>query len=114
MAEVRLAAPVKAVRVDDVEDAAPGAFEFYTRSETGPDVMRGLIYVCPCGCGQPRALAFHPLAEDDQKNGRHGWTWDGNRETPTLSPSILSHEGGTREGPTHWHGHLQAGFFVQA
>lgn len=38
-----------------------------------------------------------PLNRDD------GWTWDGNRERPTLSPSI--HAVG------HWHGYLRAGRF---
>lgn len=116
MAEVRLPAPVKATRVDDIDEVRllPGAFEYYVHDDTGPDVMRGIIYDCPCGCGDLHALPFHPLSEDDKKNGRAGWTWDGNREAPTLTPSILSHEGGTKDGPTHWHGFLTAGFFTQA
>ena len=115
MSEVSLPAPVKATLVPDVNDRTdlPGAFGYYVHADTGDDVMRGLIYVCPCGCKEMHALPFHPLSADDLKNDRHGWTWDDNRETPTLSPSVLSHDGG-RDGPTHWHGFLKAGMWVQA
>lgn len=41
------------------------------------------------------------------KDGSH-WTWDGNREAPTLTPSIL-HWGGGRGQPATWHGYLRAG-----
>lgn len=115
MSEVRLPAPVKATHVPDVDERLdlPGAFGYYVHKDSGDAVMRGLIYVCPCGCGVPHALPFHPLSADDVKYDRHGWTWDGNHEVPTLSPSIRSHEDG-RDGPTHWHGYLTAGFFTQA
>ncbi len=36
------------------------------------------------------------------------WQWDGNRESPTLSPSILVWGNG-REKPATWHGFLRAG-----
>lgn len=114
MSEVRLPAPVRAVLVDDTLEGPPGCFEFYVHSDTGPGVMRGLIYKCPCGCGTIHALAFPPLSADDLKYGRAQWAWDGSREAPTLTPSILSHEGGTKDGPTHWHGWLQAGMWNQA
>ena len=35
------------------------------------------------------------------------WTWDGNYEAPTLSPSILVHGG--KGQPDRWHGYLRAG-----
>jgi hypothetical protein len=34
----------------------------------------------------------------------HGWDWDGNREAPTLTPSVL--QSGL---PCRWHGYLTAG-----
>ena len=116
MSEVRLPAPVAATLVPDVDDRAdlPGAFGYYVHAATGDSVMRGLIYVCPCGCGVLHALPFHPLTADDKRHGRAGWRFDGHRERPTLSPSILSHEGGTKDGPTHWHGYLRKGFWTQA
>ena len=38
------------------------------------------------------------------------WEWDGNREAPTLSPSILNH--GRAGEPARWHGFLRAGKLV--
>ena len=35
------------------------------------------------------------------------WQWDGNREAPTLSPSILVHGG--KGQSDRWHGFLRAG-----
>lgn len=39
------------------------------------------------------------------------WHWDGNRETPTLTPSILHHP---HDGRPDWHGYLTAGKLVEA
>jgi hypothetical protein len=115
MAEVRLPVPVRAILSEDVDDdMRAGAFGFYVHADSGPNVMRGLIYRCPCGCGTLHSLAFPPRSADDVKYDRGVWNWNGNREVPTLTPSILSHEGGDRNGPTHWHGFLTAGFFTQA
>lgn len=36
------------------------------------------------------------------------WNWDGNREKPTLTPSILHH------GNPEWHGYLREGVLVPA
>lgn len=36
------------------------------------------------------------------------WEWDGNREAPTLSPSILVWGNG-KDQPATWHGYLRAG-----
>lgn len=42
------------------------------------------------------------------------WTWDGDEERPTLSPSLHLQIGGTAEVPrrTLWHGWLRAGRLV--
>lgn len=44
-------------------------------------------YKCP-GCGH-----YHVLPVNDRPDGRSGprWTWDGNTEKPTISPSIRSY-----------------------
>lgn len=127
LTECRLSAPVKARLVHgskSLENA--GDFSYMVRYEdwTIPveqrkDVICGLIYKCPGGCGKEGYVAFKPPSEDDIKYGRDTWTWDGNREAPTLSPSIHNHDviyEGKKlaEQPTHWHGWLQNGFFVQA
>ena len=71
-----------------------------------------MLFGCPCGCGSLHSIALKPYpaaAPDD----RSIWQWDGNRETPTLTPSILSHQldsAGNKIGE-HWHGFLTAGEF---
>jgi hypothetical protein len=105
--EVTLPKPVKAQYMQDLPpegSAPPGAFTFYVNFQETR--IAGMIYCCPCGCGRHGALAFRPLSEDDIKYSRHGWNWDGNKESPTLNPSI-HHVG-------HWHGWLKNGFFTQA
>ena len=37
--------------------------------------------------------------------GRHYWEWDGNKEKPSLSPSIACGPEGERD----WHGYMRAG-----
>lgn len=55
-----------------------------------------LVFVCPCGCG---ATVHIPVKPFDPM----GWTWDGNLERPTLSPSIQRTTG------CRWHGWLRNG-----
>jgi len=43
-------------------------------------------------------------ADPENRDGRHPvWQWDGNREAPTLTPSILHHSN------PPWHGFMRAG-----
>lgn len=90
--------PVPATRVDDIDavEATPGAFKFYVSRESA-DAPAGIIYSCPCGCGHTGALALRPAPSPS-------WHWDGNRDKPTLTPSV-HHVG-------HWHGYLTAGEWV--
>jgi hypothetical protein len=53
-----------------------------------------LIFICPCGC---KAIRSVPV------KGPQKWNWDGNRELPTLTPSILI------VGECGWHGFLTGG-----
>lgn len=101
MSEVVLKAPVKATFGElDAPEATPGAYNFYVNfGEPADAAPKGMIYVCPCGCGQTGRLRFRPAPSPS-------WEWDGNREAPTLSPSV-HHVG-------HWHGYLRAGLWVQA
>lgn len=39
----------------------------------------------------------------DPARARTDWYWDGNREAPTLEPSILHHS------KVEWHGYMRAG-----
>lgn len=79
-----------------------------------------LMFVCP-GCEMPYTL---PDGTEHTPSGLHmvavnslnktpQWTWDGNLELPTLSPSILTHthpyENGMPMGRCH--SYLKAGVF---
>ena len=59
-----------------------------------PGQISGIIFCCPCGCGEVSSV---PVIGDRK------WNWDGNKETPTLTPSILKMSG------CRWHGFLTAG-----
>lgn len=74
----------------------PGAFKFTTRD--GYPGPAGMNFWCPCGCEALLAVSFVPP---------HSWKWDGNREKPTVTPSILHMEG------CRWHGYLRAGVFEE-
>ncbi len=76
---------------DWVADYAPGTFHLTAASSR-------IIYMCPCGCGQARELR---LIRSDADGS--GWRWDGNREQPTLTPSIRHLD------RCKWHGFLRAG-----
>ena len=87
--------PLRAQRVDNFEsygeeNPPPGS---YTFESTG----KGLLYICPCGCGKMGFVGFRGKVTPP----RPSWEWDGNEESPTLSPSI--HDVG------HWHGFLKQG-----
>ncbi|MFG1340944.1 DUF6527 family protein [Xanthobacter autotrophicus] len=58
-----------------------------------------MLYACPCGCRTVGRLRFRP-----DVSGNPSWEWDGNRDAPTLNPSV-NHVG-------HWHGWLRNGEWV--
>jgi hypothetical protein len=92
--------PVPATRVDDIDadGLPPGAFAIFEGTK-GDGTSVGLVYICPCGCGHTGVLDFRREPEHHPS-----WIWDGNRDKPTLSPSV-HHIG-------HWHGYLTAGVWV--
>lgn len=69
----------------------------------------GMMFACPCGCGQYGSVHFDLPAVRawgaDHNTRMTMWQWDGNKEKPTLSPSIM-HD-------NHWHGYLRAGVFEE-
>lgn len=68
------------------------------RSDEASGEVWGLAYICPCGCGDPGWL---PFVRRFQPHDNHTWEWDGNRDLPTLQPSIR------RTAGCHFHGYLQ-------
>jgi hypothetical protein len=81
----------------DMEDGAAQ----WARRDDGR--IRALTYVCPCGCKDWRQIPVTPGSET-------GWAWNGDEETPTLTPSIL-HTLSEGSGNCGWHGYLTAGFW---
>lgn len=81
---------------DDMKN--PGDFLF-THNQDGEIV--GMIEMCPCGCGATCGINF------DVPKGRPSpkWTWNGSKDKPTLTPSIL------RTAGCRWHGFLTDGVF---
>jgi len=61
--------------------------------------IAGLAFVCPCGCGSIGTTAV-------VKGFGTKWNWDGNKEFPTLTPSIQ------KLTACKWHGYLTKGEFV--
>jgi len=114
MVEVKLPAPVKATLAESHDQlrSIPGAIQyttFYGEPDDAPPT--GLLHSCPCGCGLLGSVAFRRLTPDAPGPL---WSWDGNKETPTISPSIGFYGHNKISDGYHWHGFLQAGFFNQA
>lgn len=63
-----------------------------------------LVFVCP-GCALDGSTGLHMLPVNTTEHSP-SWTWDGNLDAPTLSPSILTHR---LAGPCH--SFLRSGVF---
>lgn len=113
---------VRAVEVPHIGDIKnPGQFAF-----TGIGGLAGgpygMVFSCPCGCGVESSIAFdnRPAEWISKTPERLAWHWDGNRENPTLSPSLhkpsdclLGSDLGTMQPHPGWHGFLRAGIFQE-
>ncbi len=94
--------PVPAKLIEDYDNMkSPGDFMLHTSIDSGEKVT-GMVFVCPCGCGRKGGLQFDgPFVTQN----RPKWVWNGNREKPTLTPSIQQLSG------CKWHGFLTDGVF---
>lgn len=103
------------------EGVPAGGFHWttlYALDDPGPF---GITFGCPCGCGALHGASFDNRPADwVAKNtpGHTGWHWDGNKDKPTLTPSLGLHvsKGINEVGPDgvyHWHGFLKAGIFEE-
>jgi hypothetical protein len=104
---------------DFVSNGPPGAFRWtglYGVDEGGP---YGMNFKCPCGCGAVHGAGFDNRPADwlAKDRPRPMWHWNGDKEKPTLTPSLGLHR--SHDGRTigvdgyHWHGHLKAGVFEE-
>lgn len=80
--------------------AAPGTFKYW-KVKPESEKPDGLNFVCPCGCESVLGIQF------TSDRGGPCWTWNGSREKPTCTPSIL-HLNGCK-----WHGYLTDGVFKE-
>lgn len=87
------------------KDVAAGAAWWIHHLGDHENRISHLRFSCPCGCGD---LITVPVYQNKNLEGDYGWKWDGNKELPTLSPSIQKLNG------CKWHGHLTKGIFDQA
>lgn len=68
-----------------------------------------LQFCCP-GCAEMHSNSgLHMIPVNTDKKSP-SWSWDGNLESPTLSPSILT-TSGNHEGKTQCHSYLRNGIF---
>lgn len=82
---------------NDDGELEPGDF-YFEADDTG---QRWFCFCYPNGVGA--RIPIRPLLNAGTNNG-HSWQWDGNEDTPTLTPSINA------EGM--WHGYVTAGRMV--
>src|SRR4030088_2816151 len=84
----------------------PGDFTFGSHCDDLRDPPKWFRYGCPRGRGEcmvpifPRAYSYGAT-----------WRWDGNRDAPTLTPSIncLAEKDGQKLAGCGWHGWVRAG-----
>jgi len=105
----------------DYGNVEAGAFHWtglYGVEDPGPF---GMCFGCPCGCGMLHGVSFdnRPVGWGGDSERKHPvWHWDGNKEKPTLSPSLglLVTPNMNTVGPDghyHWHGFLRTGVFEE-
>lgn len=80
------------------KDCAPGSCQLLLGDDPKAISIR---YVCPCGCGRLRRVPAY-MGEKKERT----WNWDGNKDKPTLTPSIACLEG------CKWHGYITHGEFT--
>jgi hypothetical protein len=83
-----------------VENGPPGGFTFLASSTGREDAC--LLHKCPCGCGRIAGLT---IGTGEKPSNSPSWLWDGDREKPTLSPSVYA------KYDCGWHGYLKAGIW---
>jgi hypothetical protein len=96
------------------DDVPVGTFEITeSKMEGRPSVNGHCLFVCPNG--KRCAVLVGPQFEDRRTDNEPCvWKWDGNRESPTLTPSIncITEKDGKPTGGCGWHGVITNGEFA--
>lgn len=90
-------------------EARPGQIAWVDREgdPAAPGSEARLVFCCPCGCG---GYGSAPVRRGGHRTKRPEWTWNGNREAPTLHPSVWFNKGERGD----WHGWLRNGEWLLA
>lgn len=88
---------------------APGEWAIHRTDETGNVQIR---FGCPLRHGQSCGVNIKPHSSDAK--GVPSWTWDGDVESPTLTPSINCINDVPNSYGCGWHGFLTKGRMVIA
>jgi hypothetical protein len=94
-------------------DAPIGTFDIEMGGVTGYAATAHIIFVCPNA--RRCAVLLGPTFVDRSEPGRQCvWGWDGNADSPTLTPSIncLAEKDGKPTGGCGWHGHITRGEMI--
>lgn len=95
------------VIVDSLPWDAPAGHAVFDRDGTG--AVTRLQFGCPCGCCAHYGASFGP----------NKWSFDGNEQKPTVTPSLGCYPTGKKaaavgpDGTYHWHGFLRNGVFEE-
>jgi hypothetical protein len=92
------------LKPEDDGEFAPGDFQFQPVTQDGV-TGEYLLYTCPRHPGSMCGVPLKPLSNPPHNSG---WTFDGNRDAPTLAPSVNC------VGGCGWHGWIQAGTWSDA
>jgi len=87
----------------DCNDPGDGLWSGTASNPDGPTAY--LTFRCPCGCGIRAGIR---VARDPAAPEKEPWSWNGDLEKPTTTPSIRIFD---VDGKEHWHGYLTDGVF---
>jgi len=73
--------------------------------------LNGLMVIVRFGADAMLEVAALYLDKELAPKKYPVWQWNGNKEVPTLTPSILVH--GAKDQPDRWHGFLTDGKLIE-
>jgi Family of unknown function (DUF6527) len=85
---------------DAIEKAGDGCWSTW---HGAPDRVASLVFMCPCGCGMVSSIRVSAPPVGTEPGPV--WSWNGDKDKPTTTPSILRLDG------CKWHGFLTDGVF---